>query len=224
LGREEVDDGPLRKALIAWASEPENLPHDVAIKDGIPYLMKDTEARLLDIHPFDFTQWGDVKHLAFAPGQRERVEKWRASQAKKGKTGKVYLNGVLVGEATITNMSFEKPLPPVLPRGFSGAMTGSFDGSGVVYCLGIDEAILPGTTRIVKLKSFFAHGQRQFGYDATNCVSLTGTNTATGQWKTFFDRCIAYREHVLEREASEFRKLGPVLFSNSLVAGHYHAY
>lgn len=80
-----IEDNEVRKALIAWASKPENLPHDVAIVNGIPYLMKDDEAR---------TSWGVVSRIAddwksfpldhydWSPGQRERVEKWRASQPK----------------------------------------------------------------------------------------------------------------------------------------------
>lgn len=76
-------------ALRAWASKPENLPHDVAIVNGVPYLMKDDEAR---------TSLGRVSNIAddwksfpldcydWQPGQRERVEKWRASQEKKTRT------------------------------------------------------------------------------------------------------------------------------------------
>lgn len=92
VGREYWRDTPLRdtdneirKALVAWASKPENLPHDVAIVNGIPYRMKDDEAR---------TSRGVVSRIAddwksfpldrydWQPGQRERIEKWRASQPK----------------------------------------------------------------------------------------------------------------------------------------------
>ncbi len=74
----------LHAALREWASKPENLPHHIAIVDGRPYVMKEDEFRLCG---------GEVSKCRVvigtlvnaAPGQRERVEKWRASQ------GKVYL-------------------------------------------------------------------------------------------------------------------------------------
>jgi hypothetical protein len=76
------DYDQVHAALRAWACKPENLPHHIAIVDGRPYVMKDDEFRLCG---------GEVSKCRVvigtlvnaAPGQRERVEKWRTSHASK---------------------------------------------------------------------------------------------------------------------------------------------
>ena len=68
-------------AMIKWASKPENLPSHIAIVDGRPYVMRDDEARDVMGAARHCVYWPPVLDgCPFAPGQRERVEKWRASQ------------------------------------------------------------------------------------------------------------------------------------------------
>jgi hypothetical protein len=227
------DYDQVHAALRAWSSKPENLPNHIAIVEGKPYVMKEDEARghIGDVCKCQL--WtGDLNNYHLRPGQRERIEKWRAIQSKPlGENELERLDGtresikavyvtdggtpcVCDNYPWVSNTNLAKSFVPgsidrakrIFARLYTFRDDEGVDATtGKLRTMAINEARHPETGEILKLCVMSSMGERSFGVSDPWCAVWEGSKYYGPS--PFLARCIAYRDHVLklEKELEELK-------------------
>lgn len=226
----------LAARLESWARA--NLPAHLAIVDGRVVEMADDEARVSLGLVSKCSHWTlpNLDSYSWAPGQRERVEKWRAGQVKPLGENEIvwsdgprltYTQAVNSNGVPTLNREGGRLLPwgGLLSKDTSDRAKRIFarlykfrDDEGVdattgkLRTMAINEARHPETGEIVRLRDIPCPGLlRAFGNTELNHCVWAGK-----QYNNpipFDARCIAYRDHVLklEKELEELKGGGEVI-------------